>query len=170
MPMKALSWRSRPRIVATCCHLEREGACLGRAVFLRTELSLGYNQTRSYMTSTRSPSVQAADPMLEKIVAALEEIRAEEFDYEVLRAASDVMGHDMLTSWRPSLSYLPPEERAGEYHVTVYAKGACESCPIKSSHVASIEPKVRALVGADNVFVHDYFDWFDNQFSVQYGD
>ena len=46
----------------------------------------------------------------------------------------------------------------------------CESCPIKSSHVASIEPRVRALVGADNVFVHDYFDWFHNQFSVQYGD
>jgi hypothetical protein len=115
-------------------------------------------------------SIQAADPMLDRIVAALEEIRAEEFDYEVLRAASDVMGEDMLTSWRPSLSYLPPEERDGEYHVTVYAKGACESCPIKSSHVASIEPKVRALVGADNIFVHDYFDWFDNQFSVQYGD
>lgn len=108
--------------------------------------------------------------MLEKIVEALEEIRSEEFDYEVLRAASDVMGEDMLTTWRPSLSYLPPEEREGEYHVAVYAKGACESCPIKSSHVASIEPKVRALVGADNVFVHDYFDWFDTQTSVQYGD
>src|ERR1700681_1499962 len=122
------------------------------------------------MPSTEAPPIPTADPMLEKIIAALEEIRAEEFDYEVLRAASDVMGEDMLTTWRPSLSYLPPEERDGEYHVTVYAKGACESCPIKSSHVASIEPKVRALVGADNVFVHDYFDWFDNQFSVQYGD
>ena len=48
--------------------------------------------------------------------------------------------------------------------------GASLTSPLKSSHVASIEPKVRALVGADNVFVHDYFDWFDNQFSVQYGD
>ena len=56
------------------------------------------------------------------------------------------------------------------HHVTVYAKGACESCPIKASHVGSIEPKLRALVGADNIFVHDYFDWFDTQFSVQYGD
>ena len=108
--------------------------------------------------------------MLERITSALEEIRAEEFDYEVLRAASDVMGQDMVTSWRPSLSYLTPEERDGEYHVTVYAKGACESCPIKSSHVGSLEPKVRALVGADNIFVHDYYDWFDTQFSVQYGD
>lgn len=110
------------------------------------------------------------DPMLQKIVDALEEIRAEEFDYEILRAASDVLGEDVSTSWRPSLSYLPPELRDGEYHVTVYAQGACESCPIKKSHVGSIEPKVRAIVGADNVFVHDYFDWFDTQFSVAYGE
>ena len=115
-------------------------------------------------------STETADPILQKIVDALEEIRAEEFDYEILRAASDVMGEDVLTTWRPSLSYLPPEKRDGEYHVTVFAKGACESCPIKKSHVASIEPKVRALVGSDNVFVHDYFDWFDTQFSVPYGD
>ena len=112
----------------------------------------------------------ADDPMLQKIVDALEEIRAEEFDYEILRAASDVMGEDVATSWRPSLSYLPPERRDGEYHVTIYARGACESCSIKKSHVASIEPKVRALVDADNVFVHDYFDWFDTQFSVPYGE
>ena len=115
-------------------------------------------------------AAEAADPMLQKIVDALEVIRAEEFDYEILRAASDVMGEDVINTWRPSLSYLPPEERNGEYHVTVYAQGACESCPIKKSHVASIEPKVRALVGAENVFVHDYFDWFDTQFSVAYGD
>jgi hypothetical protein len=114
--------------------------------------------------------VQAADPMLQKIADALDEIRAEEFDYEILRAASDVMGEDVLTSWRPSLSYLPPERRDDEYHVTVYAKGACESCPIKTSHIGSIEPKLRALVGAENIFVHDYFDWFETQFSVQYGD
>ena len=115
-------------------------------------------------------SAELTDPMLRKIVDALEEIRAEEFDYEILRAASDVMGEDVLTSWRPSLSYLPPEQRDGEYHVTVYAQGACESCPIKKSHVASIEPKLRALVGVDNIFVHDYFDWFDIQFSVAYGE
>jgi hypothetical protein len=115
-------------------------------------------------------SAELTDPMLRKIVDALEEIRAEEFDYEILRAASDVMGEDVLTSWRPSLSYLPPEQRDGEYHVTVYARGACESCPIKKSHVASIEPKLRALVGADNIFVHDYFDWFDTQFSLAYGE
>ncbi len=108
--------------------------------------------------------------MLQKISDALEEIRAEEFDYEILRAASDVMGEDVVSTWRPSLSYLPPEQRDDEYHVTVYAKGACESCPIKASHVGSIEPKLRALVGAENIFVHDYFDWFDTQFSVQYGD
>jgi hypothetical protein len=115
-------------------------------------------------------TTEAADPMLQKICDALDEIRAEEFDYEILRAASDVMGRDMLESWRPSLSYLPPEQREGEYHVTVYAKGACESCAIKSSHIGSIEPKLRALVGADNIFVHDYYDWFDAQFTVQYGD
>ena len=115
-------------------------------------------------------SAELADPMLRKIVDALEQIRAEEFDYEILRAASDVMGEDVLTSWRPSLSYLPPEQRDGEYHVTVYAQGACESCPIKKSHVASIEPKLRALVGADNIFVHDYFDWFDTQVSLAYGE
>ena len=113
---------------------------------------------------------ELADPMLQKIIDALEEIRAEEFDYEILQAAADVMGEDAVTTWRPSLSYLPPERRDAEYHVTVYAQGACESCPIKKSHVGSIEPKVRSLVGADNVFVHDYFDWFDTQFSVAYGD
>ena len=109
---------------------------------------------------TESPS---DDPMLHKILEALEAIRAEEFDYEILRAASDVMGQDVVASWRPSLGYLAPERRAGEYHVTVFAQGACESCPIKQSHIGSIEPKVRELVGADNVFVHDYFDWFDGQ-------
>jgi hypothetical protein len=124
--------------------------------------NLGINMRKSQLMSS--------DPMLQKIVDALEEIRAEEFDYEILQAAADVMGEDVVTSWRPSLSYLPPERRDGEYHVTVYAQGACESCPIKKSHVGSIEPKVRALVGADNIFVHDYFDWFDTQFSVPYGD
>src|ERR1700730_2297158 len=108
------------------------------------------------MTSTPTPlPLQAADPMLQKIIDALEEIRAEEFDYEILRAASDVMGEDMLTTWKPSLSYLPPAHRGGEYHVTVYATGAGESGPIKTSHIGSIEPKLRALVGADNIFVHD---------------
>ena len=121
------------------------------------------------MTSP-AQSVKTTDPMLQKIIDALEEIRAEEFDYEILRAASDVMGEDVSTTWKPSLSYLPPELRDGEYHVTVYAKGACESCPIKSSHIGSIEPKLRALVGADNIVVHDYYDWFDTQFSVSYGD
>ena len=115
-------------------------------------------------------ATETADPMLQKIVDALEEIRAEEFDYEILQAASDVLGEEVVSTWRPSLSYLPPERRDGEYHVTVYAQGACESCPIKKSHVGSIEPKVRALDGADNVFVHDYFDWFDTQFSLPYGD
>jgi hypothetical protein len=113
---------------------------------------------------------ETADPMLQKIVEALEAIRAEEFDYEILQAAADVIGEDVVSTWRPSLSYLPPEFRDGEYHVTVYAKGACESCPIKSSHISTIEPKVRAIVGADNVFVHDYYDWFDTQFSLPYGD
>jgi hypothetical protein len=121
------------------------------------------------MTLPAQP-IDTADPMLQKIVDALEAIRAEEFDYEILRAASDVMGEDVVSTWRPALSYLPPEFRDGEYHVTVYAKGACEACPIKSSHISTIEPKVRAIVGADNVFVHDYFDWFDTQFSVRYGD
>jgi hypothetical protein len=133
---------------------------------------LGYNHMLKRYAGMTSPSlpVQAADPMLQRIVDALEAIRAEEFDYEILRAASDVMGQDMLTSWRPSLNYLPPELRDGEYHIAVYAQGACETCAIKKSHVGSIEPKLRALVGADNVFVHDYFDWFDNQASPQYGD
>ena len=111
-----------------------------------------------------------ADPMLQKIVDALEEIRAEEFDYEILRAASDVMGEDVVSTWRPALGYLPPEPRDGEYHVTVYAQGACESCPIKKSHVGSIEPKIRQIIGADNVFVHDYFDWFDSQSSQMLGE
>ena len=111
-----------------------------------------------------------SDPMLQKITDALDQIRSEEFDYEVLRAASDVLGDDVLTTWRPSLSYLPPEKRDGEYHVTIFAKGACESCPVKTAHLNTLEPKVRALVGSDNVFVHDYFDWFDTQYSVAYGE
>ena len=120
--------------------------------------------------TTDEETAGADDPMLQKIVEALEAIRAEEFDYEILRAASDVMGQDVVSTWRPSLGYLPPERRDGEYHVTVFAQGACESCPIKQSHIGSIEPKVRELVGADNVFVHDYFDWFDGQTAPMLGE
>ncbi len=99
--------------------------------------------------------------MLRRIVDALEQIRADEFDYEIIQAASDVLGEDVATTWRPSLSYLPPEKQGDEYHVTVFAKGACESCPVKRQHVGTIEPKVRELVGSDKVFVHDYFDMFE---------
>lgn len=110
-----------------------------------------------------SPDHEASadDGMLQRIVEALEQIRAEEFDYEILRAASEVTGEDAFATWRPSLSYLPPEKRGDEYHVTVYAQGACQACPVKRQHVDSIEPKVRSLVGRDDVFVHDYFDMFD---------
>ena len=108
-----------------------------------------------------TPSTTASDPILERIAAALEQIRSEEFDYEVLRAASEVTGEDAFAKWKPSLAYLPPERRGDEYHVTVYAQGACETCPVKRMHVDSFEPKVRSLVGAENVFVHDYFDMFD---------
>jgi hypothetical protein len=113
---------------------------------------------------------QAADPMLQKIVDALETIRAEEFDYEILQAAADVLGNEVVSTWRPALSYLPPEHRDGEYHVTVYAQGACETCPIKQSHIGSIEPKLRELVGAENIIVHDYFDWFETRSSLRGGD
>jgi hypothetical protein len=106
---------------------------------------------------------QPRDPMLDRIVEALEQIRAEEFDYEILTAASEVMGEDMVESWRPSLSYLQPEKQGDEYHVTVYAQGACESCPVKRNHLDSLEPKLRHLTGLDNLIVHDYFDWFDTQ-------
>jgi len=99
--------------------------------------------------------------MLQRIVDAIEQIRAEEFDYEIVRAASEVMGEDVLSTWRPSLSYLPPERRGDEYHITIFAKGACEACPVKRSHLGSIEPKLQALVRSDRVFVHDYFDMFD---------
>lgn len=112
----------------------------------------------------------AADPTLQRIADALEQIRREEFDYEILRAASEVTGDDMLGTWRPSLSYLPPEKNADGYHVTVYATGACEACPVKRSHVGSIEPKVRALVGRDDVFVHDYFDMHEWGAGLQWGD
>jgi hypothetical protein len=101
------------------------------------------------------------DPMFERITGALDRIRAEEFDYEILRAASEILGEDVQRTWRPSLSYLPPERQGDEYHVTVFARGACEACPVKRMHVDTIEPKVRALVGADNIFVHDYFDMWD---------
>ncbi len=104
---------------------------------------------------------KTVDPVLHRIVEALEQIRSEEFDYEILQAASDVLGEDAVKSWRPSLSYLPPEKNGDEYHVTIFAKGACEACPVKRQHVGTIEPKVRALVGLDNVFVHDYFDMFE---------
>lgn len=116
------------------------------------------------------PEVDASDPLMRRIVDALEEIRSEEFDYEVLTAASEVTGEDFIGSWRPSLSYLPPERRGDEYHVTVFAQGACESCPVKTLHVGSIEPKLRALVGSDQVFVHDYFDMWDRQSTPMFGD
>ncbi len=114
-------------------------------------------------TSHERTEPEMRDPMIQRITDALDRIRAEEFDYEILQAASEVTGEDQLKSWRPSLSYLPPEKIGDEYHVTVFAKGACETCPIKRNHVGSIEPKVRALVGADNIFVHDYFDMFEWQ-------
>jgi hypothetical protein len=127
--------------------------------------------TRARNGITQSAAMTStSDPMLQKIVDAIEEIRTEEFDYEILMAASDVLGEDLTKTWKPSLSYLPPEHRDGEYHVTIYASGACETCPIKKSHVASIEPKVREIVGADNIYVHDYFDWFDTQFTLPSGD
>lgn len=119
--------------------------------------------TPDLIQPSTAPAAPPADPVLKRIVDALEQIRADEFDYEILQAASEVTGEDMLANWRPSLSYLPPEQQGDEYHVTVYAKGACESCPVKQSHLGSLEPKVRALVGIENVFVHDYFDWFDTQ-------
>ena len=114
------------------------------------------------MSETTQPvEAQTQDPMLAKIVNALEEIRAEEFDYEVLKAASEVLGENAFSTWKPSLNYLPPEKTGDDYHVTVYAKGACETCPVKRMHVDSIEPKVRSLVGAENVYVHDYYDMYD---------
>lgn len=116
---------------------------------------------------SNAPAVALADPMIDRIVAALEQIRAEEFDYEILHAASEVMGEDVSATWRPSLSYLPPERQGDEYHVTVFARGACESCPVKRMHVDSIEPKVRAIVGSEAVFVHDYFDMWDFGSSFQ---
>jgi hypothetical protein len=118
-----------------------------------------YNVSKAMESA--AAAVEARDPMLERIEGALDRIRSEEFDYEILSAASEVLGEDVTTSWRPSLSYLPPERRGDEYHVTVFARGACESCPVKRMHVDSIEPKVRALVGSDKVFVHDYFDMWD---------
>lgn len=113
------------------------------------------------MPDSLAREASSDDDMLQRIVAALEEIRAEEFDYEILRAASEVTGEDAFATWRPSLSYLPPERRGDEYHVTVYAQGACQACPVKRQHVDSIEPKVRSLVGSNAVVVHDYFDMFD---------
>src|SRR5919204_31711 len=81
------------------------------------------------------------DPMLQKIADALDQIRSEEFDYEVLRAASDVLGEDMLTTWRPSLSYLPPEiewidgpERVGRLLPRV-----CEMVPSGTITVEDVE-------------------------------
>jgi hypothetical protein len=120
---------------------------------------------------TKAPAAAPErDPMLDRIVAALEQIRADEFDYEILRAAADVLGEDVVRRWRPSLSYLPPEKVGDEYHVTVFARGACQACPVKKLHVGSIEPKLRALVGADNIFVHDYLELFGDGFTPQWGD
>lgn len=123
-------------------------------------------------TPAIEPLVTASgdDPLMGKIVDALEQIRADEFDYEILRAASEVLGEDVSKTWKPSLSYLPPEKQGAEYHVTVYAKGACETCPIKQSHVGSIEPKLRSLVGYDEIYVHDYYDMFDWGRRPQLGD
>lgn len=108
--------------------------------------------------------------MLARIVDAIEQIRAGEFDYEVVRAATEVTGEDAVRAWRPSLSYLRPERRGDEYHVTVYAQWACESCPVKRLDVDSIEPKQRALVSPDRIYVHDYFDMFDWQPAPAVGD
>ncbi|HEY8475821.1 MAG TPA: hypothetical protein VIN09_03010 [Chloroflexota bacterium] len=103
----------------------------------------------------------ADDPIARRIVEALERIRAEEFDYDILQVAAEVLDQDarqLAANWRPSLSYFPPAKIGDEYHVTVYTSGACTTCPIKRSHVGSIEPKLREMVGYEKIFVHDYFD------------
>ncbi len=87
------------------------------------------------------------DPRAQAVVGVLDRIRSEEFDYEILRAASDVMGEDVVSSCWPSPSYLPPEKSGDGYYVTVFAKDGCETCPIKRLRVGGIEPKVRALAG-----------------------
>src|SRR3569833_2596768 len=102
--------------------------------------------------STEDPGPATAeeppDPMLQKIVDALEQIRSEEFDYEILKAASEVTGEDELEKWRPSLSYLPPEQNSDEYNVTIFAKGACESCPVGRRRGGAGGPGGRARGGA----------------------
>lgn len=120
--------------------------------------------------SANAPVDVQQDPIIAKITAALEQIRADEFDYEILSAASEVLGDDAVSSWRPSLSYLPPEKVGDEYHVTVFAKGACLSCPVKRWHVGSIEPKLRQIVGYDRIFVHDYLETLDQGSGPQWGD
>lgn len=110
-------------------------------------------------SQTSEAAESATDPMLQRIVEALEEIRAAEFDYEILASAADVLDdQSVLANWRPSLSYLAPERIGDEYHVTIYTAGACNTCPVKKSHVGTIQPKLRELVGSDRVFVHDYFE------------
>src|SRR5690349_2367622 len=72
------------------------GRSLARVESQRPNRRTGYKHEQAawFMTSP-APSVDTADPMLQKIVDALEAIRAEEFDYEILRAAADVMGEDV---------------------------------------------------------------------------
>ncbi len=99
--------------------------------------------------------------MLESIVKALERMHREEYDEEILSAASSVTGTDMFRAWRPSFAYLPPEKVGNEYHVAVFATGVCENCPTDRLDVDSLQTRVRALVGSERVCVDDYFDLFD---------
>jgi len=104
-----------------------------------------------------SATPTGGDPLLGRIVEALEQIRAAEFDFETLLAASDVLGEDAVSTWKPSLHYFPPERQGDEYHVTIYTQGACTTCPIQRLHVNTIQPRLREMVGYDRIFVHDFF-------------
>jgi hypothetical protein len=94
------------------------------------------------------------------ITAALERMHREEFDEEILNAASEVTGCDMSVAWRPSFAYLPPAIVDGDYHVAVYATGVCENSPTDRVDTESIQARLRSMTGSDQVFVDDYFDQF----------
>jgi hypothetical protein len=101
------------------------------------------------------------DELLDALAEPLQIMQRDEFDAEILNAASEVTDTNMFVAWRPSFAYLPPEKVGSEYHAGVFATGMCDNCPTDRLDVQSLQARLRKLVSSEHVYVDDYLDLFE---------
>jgi hypothetical protein len=82
-----------------------------------------------------APAEAASDPLLGAITDALDQLQQEEYDPEVLAAASAVTGEDMSSAWRPPLGFVSPHKDRNVYRVSVFANMACSNSPRSHSAI-----------------------------------